>query len=758
MLDHLLTRIGMGNRFLMLDQYHTLIRGHGVVAALTFLLIVPSAIMIARFYNRSPKWALRLHIWLQIMTVGLTTVVFVLGYFAVGPERSWTNPHHSIGLAIFVLVLAQAVGGWFVHAREKGRRRMYLPLKLMVSVTSALWRLLDFAYVFQFHQWLGRGIALLGLAQIPLGLTLYGSPEALFVLYALAAAILVVTYFILTYRRGQRIGDGYDSQNSERSMDSDEKEGRRRNGGLSRIARDAVIGAGLGTILRSRSRDHSRHRNRSRAEVVGSRRQSGSNWEDEKYSQYGRDPGRDRGKWTKRVLEVGAVAGAVALARKYLGGGGDRQRDHEERRYNPPHGRAESVSEDSLAQLEEGRLPPPSRQHPLNQPLNPPLGHRRSHSSFSQESYGSDDGVRVGGRRRHDGLATLGAAGLLRNIFKNRRERKEQRRLEGIRRQEMEEERIARMNSQGRYTGDGFPPGRGGRRGSLTTSTNFTGSMDNRPRPGPGLPPPIPAGVIPVAVAGGVAPLPPPPPPSTGVQRGNTILGANNPVLTGAVDQPIEMPPAPLDPQGILHQETSGSEIYYSSGGRPHRRHHPGRDGLVVGAATGVAAAEASRRQNRNSTGETSVASPPVSVKVEVFNNGRNVKLRRLTEAEVAEREARRRERPGKQHRRGSASSLGDTDGSERWRRTEAIERQQAEAMRSQNEVTPEHRPEGLVPPPPPIPSSSISPPSASVGSPGTYDGTGTEASADYANNRKRRRAERAQAKLARQEHRVGFE
>ncbi len=133
-----LTKLGMGNRFLVLEQYHTLIRGHGVVAVLTFLCIVPSAIMIARFHDRSPRWALRLHIWLQILTVALTTVVFVLGYFAVGPERSWTNPHHGIGLTIFVLVLLQAVGGWWVHSREKGRRRMFIPLKLMVRIKAVL--------------------------------------------------------------------------------------------------------------------------------------------------------------------------------------------------------------------------------------------------------------------------------------------------------------------------------------------------------------------------------------------------------------------------------------------------------------------------------------------------------------------------------------------------------------------------------------------------------------------------------------------
>ena len=124
---------GMGNRFAGLAQYHTLVRAHGILGALVFVIVVPAAILTARFYRRRPGWALRLHIWLQILTVLLTTVVFVLGWFAVGPRRSLSNPHHSIGLAIYVLVLVQAIGGWFIHSREKGKSRRRLPMKLMVS-------------------------------------------------------------------------------------------------------------------------------------------------------------------------------------------------------------------------------------------------------------------------------------------------------------------------------------------------------------------------------------------------------------------------------------------------------------------------------------------------------------------------------------------------------------------------------------------------------------------------------------------------
>ena len=123
----------MGNRFRQLQGYQAIVTGHAVLAAITFLGIVPAAILIASFYHRNPHLALRIHIGLQVLTVILTTVIFVLGYFAVGPERSLTNPHHGIGLTIFLLVLVQAFGGWAIKKLERGKVRHYIPVKLMVS-------------------------------------------------------------------------------------------------------------------------------------------------------------------------------------------------------------------------------------------------------------------------------------------------------------------------------------------------------------------------------------------------------------------------------------------------------------------------------------------------------------------------------------------------------------------------------------------------------------------------------------------------
>lgn len=100
---------------------------------MVFLFIVPTAIITLRFHRKNHRRAQKLHIWLQILTLLLTTVVFILPFFAVGPKRSLTNPHHGIGLTIFILVLVQFIGGWRVHKREKKKKMLYTPLTAMVG-------------------------------------------------------------------------------------------------------------------------------------------------------------------------------------------------------------------------------------------------------------------------------------------------------------------------------------------------------------------------------------------------------------------------------------------------------------------------------------------------------------------------------------------------------------------------------------------------------------------------------------------------
>ncbi|KAK3073760.1 hypothetical protein LTS18_014374, partial [Coniosporium uncinatum] len=319
---------GMANRFRDVAGYRPIIKAHGILAGITFLAIVPAAIMIARFYNRNPRTALRLHIWLQLLTVMLATVIFILGYMAVGLPRSLANPHHGIGTALYILILVQIIGGSLIHHTEKKKAhlRSRVPLKLIL------------------HQWLGRAIALLGITQVALGMDLYGSPKVLFILYAIAGAILLITYFVLDYRQRPYL-PGADDRGSYVSGSGVEEHSQGRHRGLKTLAGLGAAGAGVAALRhRNKSRSQSRRRSDSRQKVLSSRRssrrRSGESPEDsivdEKYSDAGH--GGEQHTWRNRLLGGAAAGGTFAAVRSFFNRrrGGDEDSDNGS--YNHPLG------------------------------------------------------------------------------------------------------------------------------------------------------------------------------------------------------------------------------------------------------------------------------------------------------------------------------------------------------------------------------------------------------------------------------------
>ena len=756
----------MGNRFFTMTGYHSLIKAHGIVAAITFLGIVPAAIFLMRFYGRQPRMALRLHIWLQILTLLLTTVVFSLGWFAVGPNRSLTNPHHGIGLAIFILVWVQFIGGWLTHRSEKNKRHYHIPFKAML------------------HHWLGRAVALLGIAQVALGLTLYGSPVALFVVYTLVVFALLVLYFVLEWLAEKRRGQYGSEGGSHYSEEIVEERANRQHGKAGKLAAAGAAGVGLAALWRRRS-----SRNRSHADVVGTESATSYDY-DEKYSD---TSNKGLGH---RILQIGAIGGGLAALKKLFDRRNGRDDSSETGPYRPPLGGNQSVTTDSMSRIEEGRPPPrpvtPTGNspgyirptHPLAQPpMTPGSGRRHSTSDLSYGSYISGSPSRQD-RRHHtfrDALAAGGATYAVRSLFKNRQQRKEERRAEELRTQRLEEERVARMNSVHRYTGDGVTPPkrpRQNRMGSQSAS-DYSSILEGGPsRPGM-------SSALPRAGAGTAAL-------GTLPDRNRIRPTGIDPVLSqqpiaGPIAPPADIPPIP--PPHVVDPQSSGSEMYTTTSVRPRHRHHLRDDAAtgLGGAAVGAAAAERHSRRRHSARNTDSVESQPVSLKVKMHNDGRHVTLRRLTEEEAAaQRAARRAERRAGRNSSLSSSSGGETLGAgtaadRRWRRTEALERQQE----AQNQAAAAHMappmplpaptasispfptppPPGTqqpvtqtmdprtgqilnVPPPPPIPASASNlGPAGSITSPGTETSGATE----YANNRRRRRAERAQARLARE-------
>ncbi|KAI1862538.1 hypothetical protein JX265_009252 [Neoarthrinium moseri] len=701
---------GMGNRFATLTQYHSLIVAHGVLAAMVFLFIVPFAVMTARFYRGPPGWSIRYHAYLQILAVGLTTVVFILGFFAVGPSRSLTNPHHGIGVAIYTLILLQAVGGRLVRHITKRSLRVMI------------------------HQWSGRAIAILGIVQIPLGLTLYGSPKFTFILYAVWMGFLLLLYFILSWRReGFReellIHGGRSEVTRSGYMVSERRDEHHGHGWLGPLA----AGAGLAALFRGRknrkdgerSRSKSRSRSRSRhPEVIPSRRGSHS-YLDEKYSDRTEHQG---GGFMNKVLGLAGVVGAGALAKKYMDRRETRKYHDEEysavatetpsksdrrnRLKRPAQSEfTESSFTDSMTDVHQHQrhgsrhgplLPGPgdpvaaaaaiSAAEPRPQrPVTPRQSHGRRpmDSRLTSELSVSDYTDYVSPSRRAKEERERGGAGKglmaglglgwLAGKLKGRKDRREDVRYE-------EESRGGHHGS--RYTGDGYgSPRRPSHRrpprpaGTITTMTGDSEFSSVEPRPvgassaGPPMPPLGHAGHGPPSVRPGVA-----------------ETSRREDVLT-----PVDMPPIPSDPHGILHHE-SGSESYMSAGGQPHRRHSSRRrrhgESAAAAAATSASILAAEQEvERRRSQSRTRGSSQPVSVKVKYHDDrDRNITLRRLTEEEAAREQRRRR-------RSNSASSLSGSDvGGGRRRRY----RRDSSARRTADERETEHlTPAPLSPPAP---------------------------------------------------------
>ncbi|KAI1951651.1 hypothetical protein LOZ57_001062 [Ophidiomyces ophidiicola] len=421
---------GMGNRFRNFEGYHPLIRAHGVIAAITFLGLVPFSILLLRFYHGNPHLSLRLHIWMQILALFLTTVIFVTGWFAVGPKRSLTNPHHGIGLAIYVLVISQILWGWIVHRRPQ-KRRLYLPFKEML------------------HHWFGWITALLGIIQIPLGLTLYGSPISLFILYTLAVFGLFILFTVLTYFNGRYLAGVYNSRSSFSGPEVID------DGTSSRIHRGLAGTAGYAGRQRSGSRGRSPLRPEGNLFGINANEK--------------RAEDRSSGTWKKRLLQIGGAVGAAAIIKKLVDKRRDRESDAESGRYHPAHTVTDTYDDDySVSRVDEELPPPAAARHRYDPPASLP----QSQYTESQSNFRSEKGHGL-----RNALFGAGALAAIRGLFKSRAARDEERRLEEIRQADLESERAMRER---RYTGDGRLPRRHDRRYGSVSDITPTDADDPR--------------------------------------------------------------------------------------------------------------------------------------------------------------------------------------------------------------------------------------------------------------------------------------
>lgn len=717
----------MGNRFSSIPQYHSLIKGHGAVAVVTFLFIIPISGMIARFYNRRSGYAMRYHTYLNIIAGLLSTVVLITGWFAVGPNRSLTNPHHGIGIAIYTLVLVQIIGGRLVR-HLAGQHSLRLTL----------------------HKWSGRTIAILGIVQVPLGLTLYGSPKVLFILYSIWMAFLFFVYFVLSYRHeGRRERDVFVEEHSEAPTKAS-------GGGMLRWLGPLAAGAGAWALLRgrnknrerspsrsrrdSRSRVSSRSRSRSRSyytrtDLQSSRRESDSFISDEKVR-----PNRKHnsgGGFMDKLFTAGAVAGAGALLTSFMSNRKKKNRDEEysavatdtpsrptpgrltrppPRRNTAPLSEVSYFTEDTRTDLPGSPTPGPRRHngpsgagaaagaaagvaaaaalgnsyrdrdnsYRSERPITPRPSHQRAHSIQDHTVDGSDySSYRSPSRRTPPasskipsaGKGLLGGMGLgwIASKFSRRPENDDIER----RRREDEDRRHG-----SRYTGDGYgsPVRRDRRRpppASLPSEVTQTYSDMSDSVVEPSL--------APTSVPGA--------PPAAGLQPGYPVTpGANtrqshSSILRSRHDiEPIAMPEMP--------PSSESDSILPAQRRRSGSRRRAEAEGLAAGAAAAAAAGRSSSRRpsedGRSSTYPPQSNQPSATVKVKVHDDrGGNITLRRFTEAEAAA-ERERTGRGSSQQRRPhtAADSVSSLSGNEspsnrRYRRDSSVRPSEAAERKS---------------------------------------------------------------------------
>lgn len=698
----------MGNRFSTVPQYHSLILAHGLLGAFVFCIIIPISVIQARF--RASPAARTHHAYLNIVGLLLITVVFVLGWFAVGPTRSWTNPHHAIGLTLYILFLLQAIGGRLVKNIYKRSLRLML------------------------HRWVGRCTALLGIAQVPLGLALYGSPKYTFILFAVWMGLLLIVYFVLSWRHDGQHHDTalLDARRHEGTEISEPKKSG--HGWLGPLA----AGAGIFALMKGRKGGSSHSsgssvsrttvtRSTRRPEVIPSRRGSASYIDDEKYSDRS-DHKRKEGGMMSKLFGVAGALGAGALVKNYM----DRR---EKRRYadeeysavatetpsrptqtmpsrfarRPADTYTESEFTEDRTQLNRPitpLLPGPggptaaaaaiaAAERPSTpRPVKPP--HARQDSFYSSEysSYVSPsrrtrlDEPRTGGAAK--GFLAAVGLGWFAKKFRDRREK----RAEETRLRDEDDRRDTRRDS--RYTGDSYStPSRHSRRRpppavaqtatTFTEYTDYTQTTDEssmvetvpprRPNAGaaphPAIPPAGSSVLIPAAV----------PVPSSRRDSRSDSRRSESKTRPDVTVAPVMMPDMPADPQGLFAplRHDSDSEAYTSAGGGRRKRQSSAqrKQGDAAAATTITSASQLvpddRSRQRSHSRAPSRAPSKPVSVKVK-YHDDRNVTLRRLTDEEAA---AARRER--RRGRSDSISSMSDSEaptiGRGRYRRASSSRR-----------------------------------------------------------------------------------
>ncbi|KAI9101734.1 hypothetical protein DFS34DRAFT_428219 [Phlyctochytrium arcticum] len=178
-----------------------MIQAHGVILFIAWLIMVPGAILVARFYKAQlGVWWFRFHWAALLLAAVLTYIGFGLAFRVVQVKGAGhidvntSGAHVAIGLLVLIITPLQMILGVVID-------RLWSPTRTYIPWHDRL------------HWWLGRIVGILGIVNLPLGMALYnklygedlsaGLKAWPFVVFAIVLVGTVAIGAWLQLRRGQ---------------------------------------------------------------------------------------------------------------------------------------------------------------------------------------------------------------------------------------------------------------------------------------------------------------------------------------------------------------------------------------------------------------------------------------------------------------------------------------------------------------------------------------------------------------------------
>ncbi|MCC6473906.1 MAG: cytochrome b [Burkholderiales bacterium] len=188
-------------------SFSAVIAWHGCFMALAWVVLMPMALAVARFYKITPgqDWPrvsnsfwFRSHRWLGYAT-GIATVVAMAGFlWRSEPLILWQRPHAMTGWALLALALFQVVGSLFrgTHGGpiDQITRKPVPPERWPGDHFSLTRRRIIFEYS---HKYTGYALIPLTVWQVASGLQDAGAPNWISIMAGLWAVILAAAFIRL---------------------------------------------------------------------------------------------------------------------------------------------------------------------------------------------------------------------------------------------------------------------------------------------------------------------------------------------------------------------------------------------------------------------------------------------------------------------------------------------------------------------------------------------------------------------------------